>query len=99
MRKILMDNATVRQRVMKYRAAASKDAQGIARELGLSAEERDRFLFSADSNAIWDAQQGRPYRAPVYTPPPPQIVVPMYSELGFLNHEEYKRLMGKERKK
>ena len=99
MRKIRMENATVRQRVMKYRAAASKDAQAIARELGLTAEETNNFLFSADSNAIWDAQEGRAYRTPVYTPREPPIVAPMYDELGFLSDEEYKRLTGNERKK
>lgn len=93
-----MDNATVRQRVMEYRAAASKDAQAMAKDLGLTSEERNRFLFSADSNAIWDAQEGRAYRKPIYTPPPPPMIVPMYDELGFLSDEEYKRITGKERK-
>jgi hypothetical protein len=94
-----MDNATVIQRVRKYRADAAKDARDIAAELGLTAEERSNFFFSADSNAIWDAQEGRAYRKPVYTPPPPPMIVPMYDELGFLSDEEYKRIMGKERKK
>lgn len=93
-----MDNATARQRVVKYRAATAKDAQAIARELGLTAEETNNFLFNADSNAIWDAQEGRSYRTPVYTPRQPAIVAPMYDELGFLSDEEYKRITGKERK-
>ena len=59
----------------------------------------NRFLFSADSNAIWDAQEGRAYRKPVYTKPVEQPIAPMYDELGFLSDEEYKRIMGKERQK
>jgi len=85
------------ERVSQYRKLTAADAKAEGRRLGLNKEEMDIFLFSADSNAIWDAEQGRPYTAPVYTPPAPRIV-PMYDELGFLSDAEYKKIMGKERK-
>ena len=88
---------TVVERVSQYRKLTAADAKAEGRRLGLSKEELSNFLFSADSNAIWDAEQGRPYTAPVYTPPVP-AVSPMYEELGFLTDAEYKQITGKERK-
>jgi hypothetical protein len=94
-----MNTPAVIARVKEYRMQTAKDAQEEATRLALDSEETQTFLFSADSNAIWDAQQGRQYRKPVYTPRPLPTIVPMYDELGFLSDEEYKRLTGKERKK
>jgi len=91
-------NDAVVERVSQYRKLTAADVKAEGRRLGLSKEEMDTFLFSADSNAIWDAEQGRPYTAPVYTPPAPPFIRPMYDELGFLSDAEYKQITGKERK-
>lgn len=91
-------NDSVVERVSQYRKLTAADAKAEGRRLGLSKEEMDIFLFSADSNAIWDAEQGRPYTAPVYTPPALPLIRPMYDELGFLSDAEYKQITGKERK-
>jgi hypothetical protein len=93
-----MNDPVVIARVAEYRKLTAADAKAEGRRLGLNKEELDTFLFSADSNAIWDAEQGRPYTPPVYSPPAP-LVTPMYEELGFLSDAEYKRIMGKERQK
>ncbi len=94
-----MNTPTVVARVREYRMLTAADAKTEGLRLRLTDEELDKFLFTADSNAIWDAQQGRAYRKPVYTVPPQQLIVPMYDEMGFLTDEEYKRIMGKERQK
>jgi len=93
-----MNDPVVIARITEYRKLTAVHARAEGRRLGLNKQELDSFLFSADSNAIWDAEQGRPYTAPVYTTPAPQLIVPMYDELGFLSDAEYKRLMGTERK-
>jgi hypothetical protein len=84
-------------RVREYRRMTAEDGKAQSIELGLSAEETRRFLSSADSNAIWDAQEGRPYRKPVYVKPASPL--PKYTEMGFLSDEEYIRLMGVPRTK
>ena len=96
-----MNNPVVYARAREYRKLTAADAKAEALRLGLSEEEADSFFFSADSDAIWDAQAGRAYRKPVYSNPMLllQPIVPMYDELGFLSDEEYKRITGKERKK
>lgn len=94
-----MNNPQLVARVREYRSLAAADARTEGLRLGLNDDEMNRFLFSADSNAIWDAQEGRAYRKPIYTKPAQQPVVAMYDELGFLSDEEYKRIMGKEREK
>jgi hypothetical protein len=94
-----MNTPAVVARVREYRRLTAADVKTEALRLGLTAEEADSFSFTADSNAIWDAQEGRDYRKPVYTKRLQQPVVPMYDELGFLSDEEYKRIMGKERQK
>jgi hypothetical protein len=81
-------NNLIRQR----RAQAANDARIDAINRGLNATETNDYIFSAATNALWDAQQGLPYRHPIYTPPQPKITGPMYHELGFLNGktiEEY----------
>jgi hypothetical protein len=94
-----MNHPEIVARVREYRSLTASDARAEAQRLGLGEEERTYFLSNADSNAIWDAQEGRAYRKPVYTPRQPPVTVPLYDELGFLTDEEYKRIMGKERKK
>jgi hypothetical protein len=82
-----LDNL-IRQR----RAQAAKDALSDALKRGLTTDETNTYIISATTNALWDAQQGLPYRLPMYEPPPPKITGPMYHELGFLNGqtlEEY----------
>jgi hypothetical protein len=93
-----MNTPAVVARVREYRMLTAADAKAEGLRLRLTAEEMDKFLSSADSNAIWDAQEGRAYRKPVYTQQQ-QLIVPMFDELGFLSDEEYKRIMGKERQK
>jgi len=66
------------------------DVMMDARALGLTADDTRMYLFNADSNAIWDAQQGRPYSRPV----PPKKEVPNCNELGFLSDEQFKALTG-----
>lgn len=68
--------------IRERRAQAYADAAADARELGLSLEDTRAFLSNADSNAIWDAQQGVPYRRPV--PPKKEVALPKYTEMGFL---------------
>ena len=85
-------------RVLEYRGLAAKDAKAQAAELGLSAQETKSLLFDADSNAIWDAQQGSPYQKHLYKKPI-EASQPRYTELGFLSDEEYKRIMGLPRPK
>ena len=97
-----MNTPAVYARVREYRRLTAMDARAEALRLGLSEEEADSFFFSADSDAIWDAQVGRAYRKPVYSNPVLlllQPIAPMYDELGFLSDEEYKKITGKERKK
>jgi hypothetical protein len=93
-----MNTPAVVARVREYRALTAADATAEGLRHGLTEEEMSNFLFTADSNAIWDAQEGRAYRKPVYTVRVQQPKA-MYDELGFLSDEEYKRLMGKERQK
>jgi len=71
--------------IRERRAQAAKDALIDAKKRGLNADETNDYIFSATSNALWDAQQGLPYMHPMYTPPPPKTTAPMYHELGFLN--------------
>lgn len=80
--------------VRERRRQCALDAIEMATRLGLSEAEKKEFLFDADSNAIWDAQANYPYRKPVYTPKEPRLISPIYSELGFLNEDEKKRLLG-----
>ena len=83
------------ERVEAYRKLAAADAAAEARLLGLSQEEKKKYMFDADSNAIWDAQAGIPYtKFPYKKPEAPQ---PTYTELGFLSDEEYKKITGKVR--
>jgi hypothetical protein len=96
--KLDMNDPVVIARITEYRKLTAAHARAEGCRLGLNKQDLDSFLFSADSNAIWDAEQGRPYTAPVYTAPAPQLIVPMYDELGFLSDSEYKRIMGRERK-
>lgn len=94
-----MNDPVVTARVMEYRKLTAADAKEEAARLGLSPEEKWDFLFTADSNAIWDAQEGRAYTKPLYTPRAPSITAPTYDELGFLSDEDYKRITGNSRKK
>jgi hypothetical protein len=71
--------------ISQRRAQAAKDALTDAKKRGLNADETNNYIFSATSNAIWDAQQGLPYMHPMYIPPPPKTTGTMYHELGFLN--------------
>jgi hypothetical protein len=80
--------------VRERRRMCALDAIELAAQLGLSEAEKKDFMFSADSNAIWDAQANYPYRKPVYTPKQPAVTGPMYSELGFLSEEQKKRLFS-----
>ena len=84
-------NALIQER----RALARADVKADAKALGMNAEDTRNFLFDADSNAIWDAQQGRPYSRPV--PPKKEEKLPTYTELGFLSDEQFKELMGHSR--
>ena len=72
--------ALIRQR----RAQAAREALKIAADLGLDQQETERFLSSAVSNAIWDVQEGAPYRSPVYKPPAPVYTGPVYTEMSIL---------------
>jgi hypothetical protein len=81
--------------VRARRAQAYSDAAADARALGLSAEDTRVYLFNADSNAIWDAQQGRPYTRPV--PPKKEVELPKYTELGFMTDEQFTALTRQRR--
>lgn len=94
-----MNDPNLSIRIKKYRTLAAADASAEGLRLGLKEEEMTSFLFSADLNAIWDAQHGRQYKKPVYTMGVLQSITPMYNELGFLSDEEYRKIMGKEREK
>ena len=83
------------ERVEAYRKLAAADSAAEAKRLGLSQEEKKTYMFDADSNAIWDAQAGLPYIKFPYKKT--EAPGPAYTELGFLNDEEYKKIMGKER--
>ena len=83
------------ERVNAYRKLAAADAAAEAKLLGLTQEEKKTYMFDADSNAIWDAQAGVPYKKFPYKKP--ETPGPPYTELGFLSDEEYKKIMGKER--
>lgn len=80
--------------VRERRRMCALDAIEEATRLGLTGAEKQEFLFDADSNAIWDAQANYPYKKPVYKPKAADLSSPMYSELGFLNEAEKKRLLG-----
>jgi hypothetical protein len=80
--------------VRERRRMCALDAIEVALRLGLSETEKKEFLFDADSNAIWDAQANYPYKKPIYKPKILTVPSPIYSELGFLNEEEKKRLNG-----
>jgi hypothetical protein len=71
--------------IRERRAQAYADAAADASALGLSEGDTRAFLSNADSNAIWDAQQGMPYRRPV--PPKKEVVLPKYTELGYLSEK------------
>jgi len=81
--------------VRARRVQAYADAAADARALGMSSEDTRVYLFNADSNAIWDAQQGKPYSRPV--PPKKEVILPKYTELGFLTDEQFKALTGQSR--
>ena len=71
--------------IRERRARTHVEAQRLAKEAGLNDEETKDYLFSADSNAIWDGEDDKPY-----TPPKPPVIKkeeqnPMYSEKGFCN--------------
>ena len=91
-------NNPVNARVREYRRLTAADARAEAERLGLNEEERAKFFFSADSNAIWDAQAGYRYTKPVYKKRVEEPA-PVYDELGFLTDEEYKKITGKDRQK
>jgi len=93
-----MENPIVRQRILEYRKLASADTLAEAKLLGLTKQETKEYLFDADSNAIWDAEAGNPYTKFLYKKTE-VISAPVYTELGFLSDEEYKRVMGKDRQK
>jgi hypothetical protein len=82
-----------RRLIMERRRQALIDCLAEAKRLGLNDKETADYRFGADSNAIWDAQEGKPYRFFAYTP---RVVVtgPMYDELGFLTEEQKKALLG-----
>ena len=69
--------------IRERRFQAASEAQQIAYDLGLDEKEAARFLSDAISNAIWDVQQGRPYRTPVYKPLTPAYG--LYTELGYMS--------------
>jgi len=77
------------------RKQAAADAARDAQLLCMTSAETKAFMFDADSNAIWDAQQGRPYTK--HIPSPTLEQGPLYSELGFLTDDQYKIVMGKAR--
>ena len=66
------------------RFQAATEARQISYDLGLDEKEAARFLSDAISNAIWDVQQGRAYRTPVYKPMTPAYGGPVYKELGYM---------------
>lgn len=76
--------------IRERRFQAATEAQQIAYDLGLDEKEAARFLSNAISNAIWDVQQGHPYRTPVYTPQPPVYSGHVYRELGYMDVEPKK---------
>jgi len=70
--------------VAERKYQAGQDALADAEARGFTAEQTRNYVFDAQSNAIWDAQQGRPYKKP--SPPlPPSTPHAAYTELGFLN--------------
>jgi hypothetical protein len=74
--------------IRERRFQAATEAQQIAYDLCLDDKEAARFLSDAISNAIWDAQQRRPYRTPVYTPASAAYCGPVYKELGLSGNEK-----------
>lgn len=78
--------------IRKRRAQAHRDALEDARALKMNEEETKAFLSSADSNTIWDAQQGHRYKRA--TPPKKEPELPKYTEMGFLSDEKFKALFG-----
>lgn len=87
------DRLRMSAKIRECRALAHKDASAIALSMNMNETDTKRFLSSADSNAIWDAQQNVPYRTPV-PPKPVEPVGPMYSELGFLSAEQQRQLFS-----
>jgi hypothetical protein len=87
------DRLRMSAKIRERRALAHKDASAIALNMNMDEAETKRFLSSADSNAIWDAQQNLPYRTPV-PPKPVEPVGPMYSELGFLSDTQQRKLFS-----
>lgn len=73
--------------IMERRRLAALDAQAEVLANNLNIEDANRYLFEADSNAIWDAQQGRPYRKFEYVVKP-VVNYPKYTELGLLSDEK-----------
>jgi hypothetical protein len=69
--------------IRERRFQAATEARQISYDLGLDEKEAARFLSDAISNAIWDVQQGRAYRTPVYKPLVPTYSGPVYTELGY----------------
>lgn len=69
--------------IRERRFQAANEARQIAHELGLDESEAEWFISDAVSNAIWDAQQMRPYRVPEYKPAPSSSG-PLYKELTAL---------------
>jgi len=83
--------------IRKRRAQAHRDALEDARALGMNEEETRAFLSSADSNTIWDAQQGHRYKRAM--PPKKEPELPKYTEMGVLSDEQFKALMGHNRER
>jgi hypothetical protein len=79
---------------MERRNKAAIDGKAEAKKNNLNKEETRNFLFDADSNAIWDAEAGLPYSPFLYVKKPEEPKT-IYTELGFLSDEEYKRVTGK----
>ena len=80
--------------IRERRFQAANEAQQIAHELGLDESEAERFISDAVSNAIWDAQQMRPYRVPVYKPAPSSSG-PLYKELIALARFHYPQVFAR----
>lgn len=85
--------------VRERRRQAAIDGQAEAIKHNLNEQETYDFLFHVDSNAIWDAQANLPYKKIAYIKKAEEKPVPMYTELGYLSNEEYKKITGKEKPK
>jgi len=83
--------------IRQRRAQAYNDALTDARARKLNETETNAYLISATTNALWDAQDGRQYRVPVYYPKTPVYNGPVYNELEFLKGKTLQKYFAEKR--